>query len=65
MADTEVEEMVTEITFEPMVVTASPPGPAAAGPADDVAQLREILRPLILDLIAEEYETVRRMMGSG
>jgi hypothetical protein len=30
-----------------------------------VAQLREILRPLILDLIAEEYETVRRMMGSG
>ncbi|WP_374298320.1 hypothetical protein [Paracoccus sp. (in: a-proteobacteria)] len=61
MAQTQVETMVTEITFEPLVITATPPG--QPGGADDIARLREILRPLITDLLVEEYDTVRRIMG--
>jgi hypothetical protein len=61
MAQTQVDNMVTEITFEPMVITATPPG--QHGGADDIARLREILRPLISDLLVEEYDTVRRTMG--
>ncbi|MCV2446160.1 MULTISPECIES: hypothetical protein [Paracoccus] len=61
MAQTTVENMVTEITFEPMVITATPPG--QHGGADDIARLREILRPLITDLLVEEYDTLRRIMG--
>ncbi|MBK4216494.1 hypothetical protein JJJ17_11205 [Paracoccus caeni] len=59
MADTEIDNMVTEITFEPLIITATPPTEAT----DDLSRLREILRPLILDLLAEEYDTVRRIMG--
>lgn len=61
MAQTTVENMVTEITFEPLVITATPPG--QHGGADDIARLREILRPLITDLLVEEYDTLRRIMG--
>ena len=61
MAQTQVDNIATEITFEPLVITATPPG--QHGGADDIARLREILRPLISDLLIEEYETVRRMEG--
>lgn len=61
MAQTQVETMVTEITFEPLVITATPPGQPSG--ADDIARLREILRPLITDLLVEEYDTIRRIMG--
>lgn len=60
MAQTQIETMVTEITFEPLVIT-TPPG--QHGGADDIARLREILRPLITDLLIEEYDTMRRIMG--
>lgn len=61
MAQTQIDNLVTEITFEPMVATPTPPG--QHGGTDDIARLREILRPLIADLLAEEYDTVRRIMG--
>jgi hypothetical protein len=61
MAQTQVDNMVTEITFEPDEIKSIPAG--QHGGADDIARLREILRPLISDLLVEEYDTVRRMMG--
>lgn len=61
MAQTKVDNMVTEITFEPLVITVPPPG--QPGSTDDIARLRDILRPLISDLLIEEYDTVRRIMG--
>ena len=61
MAQTQIDNFVTEITFEPLVITATPPGQHGGG--GDIARLREILRPLIADLLAEEYDTARRIMG--
>lgn len=61
MADTQVDNMITEITFEPMGGTATPP--IQRGGADDIERLRDILRPLVSDLLVEEYDLVRRMMG--
>jgi hypothetical protein len=58
MADTQINEFDTEITFEPLYVTAGPMDEDA-----DIARIREILRPLVMDLLIEEYDVVRRMMG--
>lgn len=62
MADTEIMDFEADITFEPMVITASPD---ALGADSDVERIREILRPIILDLLAEEYDTMCRMTGAG
>ncbi|MBJ3764440.1 hypothetical protein ILP92_17020 [Maribius pontilimi] len=70
MTDIEIGTVDTTIEIEPEVDTAAPPaGGAAAGVAGggmsgtDIAQLRALLRPIIMDLMAEEYDTLRRMMG--
>lgn len=60
MADTEIMDFEADITFEPMVITASP---SALGEDFDFERIREILRPIILDLLSEEYDTVCRMTG--
>jgi hypothetical protein len=62
MADTEIMDFEADITFEPMVITASP---NALGEDPDIARVREILRPLIMELLMEEYDVVQRMMGGG
>lgn len=62
MADTEIVDFEADITFEPMVITATP-GIVSEDP--DITRMREILRPLIMDLLVEEYDVVRRMMGAG
>jgi hypothetical protein len=55
--------MATTVTFEPDVITASPPPAAIGGAGDDVARLRALLRPIISDLLREELRTGMRMRG--
>ena len=68
MTDVEIGTMDTTIEFEPEVITASPPSGAipdarAGVTGPEIAQLRDLLRPVIMDLLAEQYDLTRRMMG--
>lgn len=68
MTDVEIGTMDTTIEFEPEVITATPPAGAMPGGGQgvvsgpEIAQLRALLRPIVMELILEEYETLRRMM---
>jgi hypothetical protein len=65
MANVEIGTMDTTIEFEPEVITAGAPGAVAgaAGTAGDALRLRELLRPVILELLEEELATYSRMRG--
>ena len=60
----QIGQMDTVIEFEPEVITATPPQFAAPGAAgDDVSRLRELLRPIIVDLLEDELSTYMRRRG--
>jgi hypothetical protein len=64
MSEVQIGQMDTVIEFEPEVITATPPQySAASGGGDDVSRLRELLRPIIVDLLEDELSRYMRMRG--
>lgn len=65
MANVEIGTMDTTIEFEPEVITAGAPAPAAGAPESlaDAVRLRELLRPVILELLEDELARYSRMRG--
>lgn len=66
MADPNVEigQMNMTMTFEPEVITASPAVTGQARQmAADRARLKELLRPLILEVLGDEIDLNGRMRG--
>jgi hypothetical protein len=67
MTDIEIGQMDTTIEFEPELVTATPGPPAlpggAEGSAVDLARLRALLRPVIMELLEDELSRYTRMRG--
>lgn len=69
MANVEIIDMSTTLEFEPEVITARAPaaaeggGTAAGGTASDMMRAREILRPLIVELLEEELTHYTRTRG--
>ncbi|MGB4827040.1 MAG: hypothetical protein WBP18_07140 [Paracoccaceae bacterium] len=64
MTDVGIGQMTTTIEFEPEVKTASPQGMArAAAEATDVQRLKELLRPVIMDILGDELDLHERMRG--
>lgn len=62
MADVTITDMQTSITFEPeTVVGRAPQGMLPEG--GDVDALRRILRPIIVELLADELDQHMRMRG--
>jgi hypothetical protein len=62
MTQVQIGSMETVIEFEPEAAAASHAG-AAAGDGSDLARLRELLRPIIVDLLEAELGTYTRMRG--
>ena len=65
MAQVEIGTMDTTIEFEPEVITARAPSEMAAGEAmaGDALRLRELLRPVIIELLEDELASYTRMRG--
>jgi hypothetical protein len=64
MTDVNVQNVDATFTFEPEVITASPGVVAAARQqAEDVARLKELLKPIILSILEDELSTHKRMRG--
>ena len=65
MAQVEIGTMDTTIEFEPEVITATAPSEMAAGEAaaGDALRLRELLRPVIIELLEDELASYTRMRG--
>ena len=66
MSEVQIGQMDTVIEFEPEVITATPPQfatPGAGAGGDDVSRLRELLRPIIIDLLEDELSRYMRMRG--
>jgi hypothetical protein len=65
MADVEIGQMDTTIEFEPE--TGAPNGASLASQADasasDMARLRALLRPVILEILDDELNRYVRMRG--
>ena len=61
----QITDMSTVIAFEAETITATPPqfagGDGAGG--DDVSRLRELLRPIIVDLLEDELSRYMRRRG--
>ena len=64
MTDVNVSNVTAEITFEPEVIVASPEARAAALEFQrDIARVRELLRPIIIEIIEDEFATYQRSRG--
>lgn len=67
MADLQIGSMDTTIEFEVESVAApagtSPGGEGAGGGAADMLRLRELLRPLVLEVLEEELARYARIRG--
>ena len=63
-ADVEIGQMNMTMTFEPEIITASPAVTRQARQmAADRARLKDLLRPLILEVLGEEIDLHGRMRG--
>jgi hypothetical protein len=67
MANVEIGSMETTIEFEPETIVgqpaSGPTGTAPAGAPVDVAALRELLRPLVIELLEGELARHMRIRG--
>ena len=63
MTQVQIGSMETVIEFEPETITAAPPAQSAAGDGGDIARLRALLRPIVIDLLEDELSTYTRMRG--
>jgi hypothetical protein len=64
MSNVQIRDMEAVIELEPEVITASPGAATAPDPvASDMARLRALLRPVILELLDDELSRYRRMRG--
>lgn len=61
MPDVTIDAMSTSIEFEPEVVTSSPE--QARQHIADIAELRALLRPVIIELLEDELGRYTRMRG--
>ena len=58
----QITDMSTVISFADDPLVATPPQFAEAG-GDDVSRLRELLRPIIVDLLEDELSRYMRRRG--
>jgi len=64
MTEVAIDQMTATMEFEPEVITASPQGMARArADAADLQRLKELLRPLILEILDDELAMFGRMRG--
>lgn len=64
MTDVSVTNVDASITFEEEVITASPEATATArANAEDAARLKDLLRPIILEILEDELSSYTRMRG--
>ena len=67
MTDVDIIQADATIEFEPEVITASPGAAPLASHADatatDLARLRALLRPVILEILDDEISRYVRMRG--
>jgi hypothetical protein len=67
MADVDIRQFDTTIEFEPEIITAGPGAVPLAGrevaTATDLSRLKALLRPLILELLDDEFGDHVRMLG--
>lgn len=64
MTEVNVRNVDAAITFEEEVITASPEVTAAArANAEDAARLRDLLKPIILEILEDELSSYTRMRG--
>ena len=60
----QITDMSTVIAFETETITATPPQFASGdGRGDDASRLRELLRPIIVDLLEDELSRYMRRRG--
>lgn len=65
MTDVAINKVSSELIIEPDTVTGSP-GAMSGGPGFhdmEVARLKDLLRPIIVELLGEELARTSRMRG--
>lgn len=65
MANVEIGNVEASFEFEPEVIVGRVPTAAAGGAAEpaDLMRLRELLRPLVIELLEDELARYTRIRG--
>lgn len=64
MTDVEIDRLNTTLEFGPEPAGAAPAVPVASGvTATDVERLKELLRPMILQVLGDEFDLSTRIGG--